>query len=79
MNNAQKKNSAAKIKANNRYKNKTYKRIAIDIKPDQAEYIKNKARSLKLSIAQLIVNSVIAYDIASDPDNIPDNKDNEIE
>lgn len=60
MDNVQKevKNSKAKIAANNRYKNKTYKRIAIDIKPDQADYIKRIAKENNLSIAQLIINAV---------------------
>lgn len=52
------KNSRAKIEANNRYKNKTYKRIAIDIKPTEADYIRDTAKKYNLSIAQLILQAV---------------------
>lgn len=63
MNNAQKevKNSKAKIAANNRYKNKTYKRIAIDIRPEKAEYIKELASKKNMSIAQLILTAIDSY------------------
>ncbi len=57
-----KKNSDAKIKANDRYKNKTYKRIAIDIKPNQADFIRDTAKKNNLSIAQLIINAVELFD-----------------
>lgn len=62
MDNVQKKNSDAKIKANNRYKNKAYKRIAIDIKPDQADFIRDTAKKNNISIAQLIIRAVSLYD-----------------
>ena len=60
------KNSQAKIKANNKYKNKTYKRIGIDVKPEQALYIRAKAERLNISIAQLIIRAVENYE----PENI---------
>lgn len=63
MDNVQKevKNSRAKIAANNRYKNKTYKRIAIDIRPEKAEYIKELASKKNMSIAQLILTAIDLY------------------
>lgn len=61
-----KKNSDAKIAANNRYKNKTYKRIAIDIKPNQADFIRDTAKKNNLSIAQLIINAVELFDNKTD-------------
>lgn len=62
----QRKNSAARIRANNKYKNKTYKRIAIDIRPEQAEAIRTKAKAYNISIAQLIIKAVDEYE----PENI---------
>ncbi len=50
------KNRESKIKANNKYKNKTYKRIAIDIRPETAEEIKNTAKSEGKSIAGYITD-----------------------
>lgn len=63
MDNAQKevKNSKAKIAANNRYKNKTYKRIAIDIRPEKADYIKELAHKKNMSIVQLILTAIDLY------------------
>ena len=57
-----KKNSDAKIKANNKYKNKTYKRIDIDIRPEIADYIKQVADKKGLSLPQLIINAIKEYD-----------------
>ena len=68
MDNTQKikKNSDAKIKANDRYNKKHYKNISIRIKPDQADYITQVADKLNLSIAKLIVNAVKEYDNIND-------------
>ena len=55
------KNSEARIRANNKYKKANYQRIAIDIRPEQAEIIRNTAKQFDISIAQLIINSVNEY------------------
>ena len=52
-----KKNSDAKIKANNKYKNSHYKRLAIDVKPDVAEKIKDHAEENNQSVASFIVQA----------------------
>lgn len=56
------KNSRAKIEANNRYAQKTYKNISIKIKPHEAEYIRSTAKKFNLSIAQLIIQAVKQFD-----------------
>ena len=61
--NNEKKNSDARIRANNKYKNAHYKRIGIDVKPEEAQYIKDTAKKYDMSIAQLILTSVKEYDI----------------
>lgn len=64
-----KKNSDAKIKANNKYKNSHYKRLAIDIKPEVADKIKGFAEENNQSLASFIVkacNYVIDNDIKLD-------------
>lgn len=58
MNNVQKKNSDAKIKANDKYNKKHYKNISIRIRPDQAEKIRETAQRHHLSLAQLIITAV---------------------
>lgn len=63
MENNEKKNSDARIRANNKYKNAHYKRIGIDVKPEEAQYIKDTAKKYDMSIAQLILTSVKEYDI----------------
>lgn len=55
------KNSEARIRANNKYKKANYQRISVDIRPEQAEIIRNTAKQLDISIAQLIINSVNEY------------------
>ena len=45
-----KKNSDAKIAANDRYNKKHYKNISIRIKPDQADFIRDTAKKKNLSI-----------------------------
>ena len=60
------KNSKAKIEANSRYNKKTYKNIAIRVKPEQAEAIRAKAKAYNISIAQLIIKAVDDYK----PENI---------
>ena len=58
--------SKAKIEANSRYNKKTYKNIAIRVKPEQAEAIRAKANRLNISVTQLIVKAVNEYE----PENI---------
>ena len=60
------KNSRARIEANNRYAKKTDKNISIKVKPNEAEFIRDTARKHNLSIAQLILQSVRAFDNNSD-------------
>ena len=55
------KNSEARIRANNKYKKANYQRISIDIRPEQAEAIRETAKQFDMSIAQLIINSVNEY------------------
>jgi hypothetical protein len=55
------KNSEARIRANNKYTNANYQNINIKIRPEQAEIIRNTAKQLDISIAQLIINSVNEY------------------
>lgn len=61
------KNSQARINANNKYKKANYKRIAVDIRPDQAEKIRDTASRHNLSLAQLIVKAVTEYDTNHQP------------
>lgn len=61
-----KKNSDAKIAANDRYNKKHYKNISIRIKPDQADFIRDTAKKKNLSIAQLIINAVELFDNKTD-------------
>ena len=51
-----KKNSDAKIRANNKYRNSHYKSISIMISPEIADDIKATARSEGKSLAQYIVD-----------------------
>ncbi|MBP3857131.1 MAG: hypothetical protein IK990_16115 [Ruminiclostridium sp.] len=51
----QPKNSSAKIKANNRYRAKTYKRILLDIRPEIDEEIRNEAKEKGLSVTSYLV------------------------
>ena len=60
-----KKNSDAKIRANNKYSKTHYKRIGIDIKPDEADYIRQLAKDKDLSITQLILQAVRVFDDVS--------------
>ena len=55
------KNSEARIRANNKYTNANYQNINIKIRPEQAEAIRETAKQLDISIAQLIINSVNEY------------------
>lgn len=54
----QKKNSDARIRANAKYNRKTYKQIKINVRPDQAEKIRDTAQRYHLSLAQLIITAV---------------------
>ena len=58
-----KKNSDARIRANNKYKNAHYKRVGIDVKPEEAQYIRDTAKKYDMSIAQLILTSVKEFDV----------------
>ena len=60
------KNSAARIRANNKYTKAHYKNVSIKIKPEEAEAIRAKARLYNISIAQLIIRAVDEYE----PENI---------
>ena len=64
------KNSEARIRANNKYKKANYKQIKIEIRPEQAETIRETAKQFDTSIAQLIINSVNEYKMnhGADPD-----------
>jgi len=57
MENAQKKNSDAKIRANAKYSKSHYKNISIKIKPEDAEMIRNTASLYNMSIAQYIIKA----------------------
>lgn len=60
------KNSAARIRANNKYTKAHYKNVSIKIKPEEAEAIRAKAKAYNISIAQLIIRAVDEYK----PENI---------
>ena len=60
MNN-ERKNSAAKIRANAKYSKAHYKNISIKVKPEEAEEIRETAGKMGLSIAKLILLSVREY------------------
>ena len=63
MNNEQKnKNSAAKIKANNKWTTNHYKRMYISTTPDQADYIRETAKKYDITIVQLIIDSIKCYE-----------------
>lgn len=53
-----KKNSDAKIKANNKYKNSHYRKLSADIKPADYDFIDNYAKEKNISKASLIVKSI---------------------
>lgn len=57
MENTQKKNSDAKIRANAKYTKNHYKNISIKIKPEDAEMIRNTASLYNMSIAQYIIKA----------------------
>lgn len=56
MENAQNKNSQAKIKANNKYKKAHYKTLSINLKPEIYDDIKAVAGAENKSIAQYIID-----------------------
>ena len=56
------KNSQARIKANNRYRAKTYKRLAMDIRPEVVDEIKETATSILLEKGEKALRSVIIAD-----------------
>ena len=58
MESKQKKTSDAQIKASNKYKNSHYKRVAIDLKPDDADFINDYSKEKNISKAILIIKSV---------------------
>lgn len=59
----QKKNSDARIRANAKYNRKTYKQIKINVRPEQAEKIRESAQQHNFSLAQLIIKAVTEYNI----------------
>lgn len=59
--NNERKNSAAKIRANAKYSKAHYKNISIKVKPEEAEEIRKTAENMSLSIAKLILLSVREY------------------
>lgn len=61
MNKAEKKNSDAKIAANNRYVKKNYVSCALRIKPQQKEDIQNAAKKCGLSFAGFVLRCCYAY------------------
>ena len=61
-NEQKKKNSDARIKANDKYNKANYKNISIRVKPEQAEKIRGSAARHNLSLAQLITKAVTEYD-----------------
>lgn len=61
-NEQKKKNSDARIKANDKYNKANYKNISIRVKPEQAEKIRESAARHDLSLAQLIIKAVTEYD-----------------
>ena len=62
-NNNKNRNSAAKIKANNKYSLSHYKNISVKIKPQDADFIRETAKQNKISLAQLIIDAVTEYNI----------------
>ncbi len=54
MENKQRKSSDARIKASEKYRAKTYKRLAIDYRPEQIEDIKATAKAEGKSMAGYI-------------------------
>ena len=63
MDNKQKnKNSAAKIKANNKWIQTNYKRMQISTTPEQADYIRETAKKYNITIVQLILNSIKLFE-----------------
>ena len=63
-----KKNSDARIRANNKYSRSHYKNVSIKIKPDEAEYIRDTAKKYGLSIARLILQAVRVFDDTQEQD-----------
>lgn len=58
MQNNDKKNSDAKIRANNKYNQKAYKQLAIRLKPADYDYIVKSAKQLAVSQPTLIYKAV---------------------
>lgn len=52
------KNSAAKIAANNRYREKHYRKLSVDVKFAEFDFIDNLAKSRNMSKASLIVKAM---------------------
>ena len=63
-----KKNSDARIRANNKYNKSHYKNISIRLAPNKINYIKQVAINKDLSIAQLIYQAVRAFDNTQEQD-----------
>lgn len=71
-NEQKKKNSDARIKANDKYNKANYKNISIRVKPEQAEKIRESAQQHNFSLAQLIIKAVTEYDRNHTTENTED-------
>lgn len=79
MEDRQKKNSDAKIKANNKYRKQHYSTWSIAISQPDKDFLDNLAKSLNISKAQMILKAmhyiadntidIVNYDIKSNSDN----------
>lgn len=68
-NNNKNRNSAAKIKANNKYSLSHYKNVSVKIKPQDADFIRAIAKQNKISLAQLIIDAVNEYSVNHNNNN----------
>lgn len=58
----QRKNSQARINANNKYSKTHYKDVSMKVKPETAEYLRNTAKKFETSLTQLVIIAVTEYD-----------------
>lgn len=59
----QRKNSQARINANNKYSKTHYKDVSMKVKPETAEYLRNTAKKYETSLTQLVIIAITEYDI----------------
>ena len=62
QNKPQRKNSQARINANNKYSKTHYKDVSMKVKPETAEYLRNTAKKFETSLTQLVIIAVTEYD-----------------